>query len=150
MTCGRLWSSSRSRCRYRPRRAGYAGGEVGTAGGTGRCTMGRLLRLRGAKGSRPPWAALRWAAPGGVAIAVGAVLAGTMLASAAAPNLPRQTPAQLLAAVRQAELPAAMSATLSESANLGFPALPDVGGASSSPLSLASLISGTRTIQIWY
>jgi hypothetical protein len=80
----------------------------------------------------------------------GAVLAGTMLASAAAPALPRQTPAQLIAAMRQARLPAAMSATVSESANLGFPALPNIGGLSSSPMSPASLISGTHTIQIWY
>jgi outer membrane lipoprotein-sorting protein len=83
-------------------------------------------------------------------IAVGAVLAGTMLASAAAPDLPRQTPAQLLAAMRHAKLPTAMTATLSQSANLGFPAIPDIGGLSSSPLSLASLVSGTHTIEIWY
>ena len=93
---------------------------------------------------------LRWALPGGALVAAGAVLAGTMLASAAAPALPRQTPAQLLAAMRQAKLPPAMSATVSESANLGFPALPNIGGPASSPLSAASLISGTHTIQVWY
>jgi hypothetical protein len=93
---------------------------------------------------------LRWALPGGALVAAGAVLAGTMLASAAAPALPRQTPAQLLAAMRQAKLPPAMSATVSESADLGFPALPNIGGPASSPLSAASLISGTHTIQVWY
>ncbi len=93
---------------------------------------------------------LRWGLPAGAVIVAGAVLAGTMLASAAAPVLPRQTPAQLLAAMRQAKLPDAMSATLTESANLGFPALPDIGGPSSSPLSAASLVSGTHTIQVWY
>jgi len=82
-------------------------------------------------------------------IAVGAVLAGTMLASASAPDLPRQTPAQLLAAMRHVKLPTAMTATLSESANLGLPAIPAIGGLSSSPLSLASLVSGTHTIEIW-
>jgi hypothetical protein len=97
-----------------------------------------------------PRISLRLAAPAGAVVAVGAVLAGTMLASAAAPNLPRRTPAQLLAAMAKAKLPRAMSATLTESANLGFPALPDIGGASSSPLSLPSLISGTHTFQIWY
>jgi hypothetical protein len=93
---------------------------------------------------------LRWAVSGGALVVAGAVLAGTVLASAAAPTLPRQTPAQLLASMRQARLPAAMSATVSESANLGFPALPTIGGPASSPLSAASLISGTHTIQLWY
>src|SRR5262245_34865780 len=93
---------------------------------------------------------VRWALPGSVVVVAGAVLAGTVLASAAAPALPKQTPAQLLAAMRQARLPAAMSATVSESANLGFPALPNIGGVASSPLSAASLISGTHTIQVWY
>jgi hypothetical protein len=83
-------------------------------------------------------------------IVVGAVLAGTVLASAAAPALPRQTPAQLLAAMHDAKPPASMIATISESANLGFPSLPDIGGMGSSPLSAASLISGTHTVQIWY
>jgi hypothetical protein len=83
-------------------------------------------------------------------IVVGAVLAGTVLASAAPPALPRQTPAQLLAAMHRAKPPASMIATVSESANLGFPSLPDIGGMGSSPLSAASLISGTHTVQIWY
>lgn len=93
---------------------------------------------------------LRWLLPAGAVIAAGAVLAGTMLASAAAPALPKLTPAKLLAAMHRAKLPAAMTATVSESANLGFPALPEIGGMGSSPLSAASLISGTHTIQIWY
>ncbi len=93
---------------------------------------------------------LRWVLPAGAVIAAGAVLAGTMLASAAAPALPKLTPAKLLAAMHRAKLPAAMTATVSESANLGFPALPDIGGMGSSPLSAASLISGTRAFQIWY
>ena len=92
----------------------------------------------------------RWALPAGAVVVAGGVLAGTMLASAAAPALPRQTPAQLLAAMQHATVPPAMTATISESANLGFPALPDIGGMSSSPMSAASLISGTHTVQVWY
>ena len=91
-----------------------------------------------------------WSAPVGAVIVVGAVLGGTILASAAAPHLPRRTPAQLLASIARAKLPRAMTATLTESANLGFPALPDIAGSSSSPLSAASLISGTHTIEVWY
>jgi len=49
-----------------------------------------------------PRLSLSRAVPTGAVIAVGAVLAGTMLASASAPDLPRQTPAQLLAAMRHA------------------------------------------------
>ncbi|HEX9067002.1 MAG TPA: DUF2092 domain-containing protein [Streptosporangiaceae bacterium] len=80
----------------------------------------------------------------------GGVAAGTVLASAAAPVLPRQTPAQLIASLRQATMPQAFSATLTETANLGFPSLPSIGGlSSSSPLSPTSLISGTHTIQVW-
>ncbi|MGN6793740.1 MAG: LolA family protein [Streptosporangiaceae bacterium] len=93
-----------------------------------------------------PW----WALPGGALVVAGAVLAGTVLASAAAPALPRQTPAQLLVAMHRAKPPSAMIATVSQSANLGFPALPDIGGMDSSPLSAASLITGTHAVQIWY
>src|SRR5260221_12962363 len=93
---------------------------------------------------------LRWALPGSALVVAGAVLAGTVLASAAAPALPRQTPAQLIAALRQARLPAAMTATVSESANLGLPALPNIGGLSASPMSPVSLLSGTHIIRIWY
>ncbi len=92
----------------------------------------------------------RWVLPAAAVVVAGGVLAGTVLASAAIPALPRQTPAQLLAAMQHATLPPAMTATISESANLGFPALPDIGGMASSPMSAASLISGTHTIQVWY
>ena len=91
-----------------------------------------------------------WAAPAGAVIVAGAVLGGTMLASAAAPHLPRRTPAQLLASIAHAKLPRAMTATLTESANLGFPSLPDIPGSSSSPLSAAAMISGKHTIEVWY
>jgi outer membrane lipoprotein-sorting protein len=88
--------------------------------------------------------------PAGVLIVTGAVLAGTLIASAAAPALPKRTAAQLLVDVRQATLPSAMTAVVTESANLGFPALPNIAGLSSSTLSAASLITGTHTADIWY
>src|SRR5258706_12117304 len=82
----------------------------------------------------------RWALPGATVVVAGAVLAGTVLANAAAPSLPSQTPAQLLAAMARAKLPAAMSATVSQSADLGLPSLPSIGGPASSPLSPASVL----------
>jgi hypothetical protein len=92
---------------------------------------------------------LKWT-PIAVVVVAAAVLAGTMLANAAGPALPKKTPAQLLLAMRNAKPPAAMSAVITESANLGFPALPNLPGLSSSVFSAASLVSGTHTIDVWY
>jgi hypothetical protein len=83
-------------------------------------------------------------------LTVAGVLAGTMLASAAGPNLPKRTPAQLLLALRNAKPPASMTAVLTETANLGFPSLPNIAGLSNSVFSATSLISGTHTVDIWY
>ncbi|HXP19282.1 MAG TPA: hypothetical protein VN840_06505 [Streptosporangiaceae bacterium] len=92
----------------------------------------------------------RWVASGGAVVIVGAVLTGTVIAAAAAPSLPKRTPAQLLVDMRHATVPSAMTAVIQQSANLGFPALPDIPGLSSSTLSAASLIAGTHTVDIWY
>src|SRR5215472_7207060 len=138
------WHAGTSPGPCRRAREAIASGPPGTLRGdqlAGRCAMDWLPRPRLRFG---------WAAPAGAVIVVGAVLGGTLLASAAAPHLPRRTPAQLLASIAHAKLPRAMTATLTESANLGFPALPDIAGSSSSPLSAASLISGTHTIEVWY
>jgi hypothetical protein len=83
-------------------------------------------------------------------ITVAGVLAGTMLASAAGPNLPKRTPAQLLLALRAAKPPASMTAVLTETANLGFPSLPNIAGLSNSVFSGLSLITGTHTVDVWY
>lgn len=87
---------------------------------------------------------------GGVLVAGGALFAGTVLANASQTRIPHRTAAQLLAHMRTAKPPAAMSATISETANLGLPTLPDIPGLSSSSLSAASLLTGTHTAQIWY
>ena len=83
-------------------------------------------------------------------VTVAGVLAGTMLASAAGPNLPKRTPAQLLLALRTAKPPASMTAVLTETANLGFPSLPNIAGLSNSVFSGLSLITGTHTVNVWY
>jgi hypothetical protein len=102
------------------------------------------MSKRGAFGGK-----LKWTPPLAIVV-VAAVLTGTMLANAAGPPLPKRTPAQLLADMRTASPPAAMSAVITEKANLGFPSLPDIAGLQSSLLSGAAFLSGTHTIDIWY
>jgi outer membrane lipoprotein-sorting protein len=88
----------------------------------------------------------RWAVPVGALVVTGAVMAGSLMSVAqAAPVLPPRTPAQLLAAVAQGQAPA-LTGTVVETASLGLPALPDTGG----PTSIASLLTGSHTIQVWY
>src|SRR5215469_1610663 len=90
----------------------------------------------------------RWAVPAGVLAAVTAVTAGALIGTAqASPALPHRTPAQLLAAVagRPGPLPA-LTGTVVESASLGLPNLPGVDN----PTSVASLLTGSHTVRIWY
>jgi outer membrane lipoprotein-sorting protein len=90
----------------------------------------------------------RWAVPAGVLAAVGAVMAGALISTAqASPALPARTPAQLLASVagRTGPLPA-LTGTVVESASLGLPNLPG----SDQTGSIASLLTGSHTVRIWY
>lgn len=94
----------------------------------------------------------RWTVPAAIAIATAAagVLAGPMLASAAAaPRLPARSAGQLLATVTGTAQVPPLSGTVTETASLGLPALPDAGalGATASP---ASLLAGSHTFQVWY
>ncbi len=91
----------------------------------------------------------RWAVPAGAVATVGLVAAGTVLSGAqATPQLPARTSAQLLASVLRAadSAPRPMTATVSESAALGLPSLPDVGGVSASLSGLTS----PHTFRVWY
>jgi outer membrane lipoprotein-sorting protein len=90
----------------------------------------------------------RWAAPSGAVAAVGVVVAGSVLTSAAAaPALPPRTPAQLIAAIAaNKSAPSSLSGTITWTAALGLPDLPAIGG----PASIPSLLAGTHTIQVWY
>ncbi|HYK31378.1 MAG TPA: hypothetical protein VEV63_05420 [Streptosporangiaceae bacterium] len=90
-----------------------------------------------------------WMSAAAVLVVAG-VLAGTMLANAAGPPLPKRTPAQLLVAMHDARPPAAFSGVITENANLGFPSLPNIPGLQSSVLSGASFITGTHTVDVWY
>jgi outer membrane lipoprotein-sorting protein len=89
----------------------------------------------------------RWAVPTGAVVVVGGVLAGSMISVAqAAPSLPAKTPAQLLASLASKPATPPLTGTVVETSSLGLPSLPG----SSSPGSLASLLTGSHTIRIWY
>jgi outer membrane lipoprotein-sorting protein len=64
----------------------------------------------------------------------------------AAPSLPAKTPAQLLAALASKPATPPLTGTVVETSSLGLPSLPGT----SSPGSLASLLTGSHTIRIWY
>ncbi len=90
---------------------------------------------------------VRWAVPTGAVVVVGGVLAGSMISVAqAAPSLPAKTPAQLLASLAAKPATPPLTGTVVETSSLGLPSLPGT----SSPGSLASLLTGSHTIRIWY
>lgn len=95
---------------------------------------------------------LRWALPAGVAaaIAVGSLTSSVTSSAAAEPNLPARTAAQLLVSLETAT-PPGFSGTIVETAKLGLPQLPDIGGSGGdASLSLANLVTGAHTVRIWY
>jgi outer membrane lipoprotein-sorting protein len=86
-----------------------------------------------------------WAAPA-VGLAVVAAAVGIPIVASASPSLPHKTAAQLLVDVaKSGETP--LSGTVVETARLGLPALPDIGGTAISP---ASLVAGSHTARVWY
>src|ERR671920_2024705 len=95
--------------------------------------------------SRP---ALRWLVPSAAAVLVigGGAAAGTIVASAD-PSLPERSAAQLLVDVQNAQVDG-FSGTVVQTADLGLPALPSMGGADGGQLT--SLLSGSHTIRVWY
>src|ERR1700742_4583220 len=89
----------------------------------------------------------RWAVPTGAVVVVGGVLAGSMISVAqAAPSLPAKTPAQLLAALAAKPATPPLTGTVVETSSLGLPSLPG----SSDAGSIASLLTGSHTIRVWY
>ncbi|MEO3743945.1 sigma-E factor regulatory protein RseB domain-containing protein [Plantactinospora sp. B5E13] len=92
--------------------------------------------------------ALRWLVPTGTAVAIvaGGAAIGTF-ASAAEPSLPERSAAQLLVDLQTARLDG-LSGTVIKRADLGLPSLPGIGGRGNADL--ASLVSGTHTLRVWY
>ncbi len=89
----------------------------------------------------------RWAVPGtAVAVTAAAVAALQIPAAQASPNLPNRTPAQLLASLSSDAKVPPMTGTVVETASLGLPQLPQAGN----PTSLASLLTGSHTMKVYY
>ena len=92
----------------------------------------------------------RWAVP--VVAAAALVGVGPLLQAVTADahgSLPPRTAAQLLADVSQAKVQA-LSGTVVETADLGLPALPSLGGRGGDQASFSSMLSGSHTMRVWY
>jgi hypothetical protein len=88
----------------------------------------------------------RWAVPAGALAVTGAVMAGSLISVAqASPGLPPRTPAQLLVQVADSATPP-LTGTVVETTSLGLPSLPDTAD----PASIASLLTGSHTVNVWY
>jgi outer membrane lipoprotein-sorting protein len=88
----------------------------------------------------------RWAVPAAAVVITGGVIAGSLISVAqAAPGLPARTPAQLLAQVADSHTPP-LTGTVVETASFGLPRLPGT----QNPTSLASLLTGSHTLRVWY
>jgi len=89
----------------------------------------------------------RWAVPAtAVAVTAGVVAALAIPAAEASPVLPARTPAQLLADISTDAKVPPMTGTVVETTSLGLPQLPGI----SNPTSLASLLTGSHTVNVYY
>lgn len=95
--------------------------------------------------SRP---ALRWLVPVAVAVAVtGGGAAARTISASAEPSLPGRSAAQLLVDVQTSRVDG-LSGTVRTNADLGLPSLPLPDSQGSADL--GSLITGSRTLRVWY
>ena len=89
----------------------------------------------------------RWAVPGAAVVVTAAAVAALQIPAAqASPDLPNRTPAQLLASISSDAKVPPMTGTVVETASLGLPQLPQTGN----PTSLASLLTGSHTVKVYY
>jgi outer membrane lipoprotein-sorting protein len=79
-------------------------------------------------------------------VAGGIAFASASRSDSATPSLPPRTAEQLLAEVGQAKVPG-LSGTVVETARLGLPELPALGGRGGA--SLTGLLSGSHTVRVW-
>jgi outer membrane lipoprotein-sorting protein len=88
----------------------------------------------------------RWAIPAAALVITGAVIGGSLISVAqASPGLPSRTPAQLLAQVADSVTPP-LTGTVVETTSLGLPSLPGTAN----PTSIASVLTGSHTVRVWY
>ncbi len=88
----------------------------------------------------------RWAIPAGALVITGAVIGGSLISVAqASPGLAPRTPAQLLVQVADSVTPP-LTGTVVETTSLGLPSLPGTAN----PTSIASLLTGSHTVRVWY
>lgn len=93
--------------------------------------------------------ALRWLVPASVAAVASLVATGVFQADTRQSRaLPRMTPAALLAQVDTTPV-TGFSGTVLSRVSLGLPQLPSLGG-DDGGTSMASLLSGSHTVQVWY
>ncbi len=93
---------------------------------------------------------LRWLVPFGVA-GVAVILGTGAFSTGGGPDsatLPNMSPAALLAQVRNTDV-TSFSGTVVSHIALGLPQLPNIGAAADDT-SLATLLSGSHTLQLWY
>jgi outer membrane lipoprotein-sorting protein len=89
----------------------------------------------------------RWAVPGAVVAVTAVTVAALQIPAAqAAPDLPARTPAQLLASLSSDAKVPPLTGTVVETASLGLPQLPGT----SDPTSLASMLTGSHTVKVYY
>jgi outer membrane lipoprotein-sorting protein len=83
-------------------------------------------------------------------VAGGIAFASASRSEGAPPSLPSRTPEQLLADVSQASVPG-LSGTVVETARLGLPELPAIGGGAgrNGSASLTGLVTGSHTVRVW-
>jgi len=92
--------------------------------------------------------ALRWLAPVGVVGVAALAATGALNATASSDDLPKTTPAALIAAVQSTPVDE-FSGTVVSHLALGLPELPALAGTDEAS-SFASLLTGSHTMQVWY
>ncbi|HEY7264979.1 MAG TPA: outer membrane lipoprotein carrier protein LolA [Trebonia sp.] len=85
--------------------------------------------------------------PAAALVVTGGIIGGLQIPAAqASPSLPPRTPAQLLADISQDQKVPPLTGTVVETTSLGLPQLPNA----SNPTSLASLLTGSHTLKVYY
>jgi outer membrane lipoprotein-sorting protein len=90
----------------------------------------------------------RWLVPVGVLGVVGVVIGGVLAARATPDPLPETTTTQLLADIQTSPVDG-FSGTMVAQLSLGLPSLPGLATGDEST-SMASLLSGSHTVRVWY